>query len=115
MEVHPLLTVGVTSARLGSTVAARWAATVHRALRGDGGRVTSRMVEPGAGSDYYLIRVRLVDGAPLRLLLNLAICTDGPFRHPQGRRFRCGGAHVGVAAARWRRGSGRDPDRTLWR
>lgn len=115
MEVRPFLTVGVTSARLGSTVAARWAATVHNALRGDGGRVTSRMVEPGAGSDYYLMRVRLVDGAPLRLLLNLAICTDEPFGTRKVAGFRCGGMHVGVAAARWRRGSGRDADRRLWR
>jgi hypothetical protein len=55
--------------RLDSAVAARRAATVHHALRGHGGRVTSRMVELGAGTNYYLIRVRLVDGAPLCLLL----------------------------------------------
>jgi hypothetical protein len=33
MGVDPFLTAGVTSARLDSTVVARWAATVHHALR----------------------------------------------------------------------------------
>jgi hypothetical protein len=73
MGVHPFLTAGVTSAQLDSTVAARWVATVHHALRHCGGRVTGRIVQPSVGRNYYLLRVQLVDGTPLRLLLNVTV------------------------------------------
>jgi len=74
------------------------------------------VVEPDAASRDYLIRVRLIDGAPLHLLLNLAICTDDGFRHPQGRRVS--GETAGTSGLPLRGGgggSGRDADRTLWR
>jgi hypothetical protein len=73
MGAYPFLTAGVTSARLDSTVAARWAATVHDVLRACGGRAAGRVAEPGAGCNYYLMRVQLADGTPLRLMLNLGI------------------------------------------
>jgi hypothetical protein len=73
MGVHPFLTAGVTSARLDSTLAARWVTTAHHALRICGGRATGRMVEPGAGRNHYLLRAQLADGTPLRFLLNLAV------------------------------------------
>jgi hypothetical protein len=41
--------------------------------REHGGRVTGRMVEPGAGRNHYLVRVQLVDGVPIRLLLNATV------------------------------------------
>jgi hypothetical protein len=73
VKAHPFLTAGVTSARLDSTVAARWVTTVHHAVREGGGRMTGRLVEPSVGRNYYLLRVHLADGTPLRVLLNLVI------------------------------------------
>jgi hypothetical protein len=92
MGVHPLLTAGVTSARLDATAAARWVATVHQGLRERGGRVTGRMVGPGAGRSYYLLRVQLSDGTPLRILLNLVVgvvgATDDRDPHDLAPAFR---------------------------
>ena len=48
-------------------------ATVHQTIRERGGRVIGRVVQPGAGRNYYLMRVQLADGTPLRMLLNLVV------------------------------------------
>ena len=93
LKANPLFTAGVTVGCLDPRAAAAWSEAVHQSLREVRGRVDGPVTAPGPGTNYYLARVRLEDGRPLRLMLNLAIglvaliCLD---RFMAGCRGRAG-------------------------